>query len=250
MSKKLEMAKTLMMAVVEANGSRQVVAAVASALFRTGGEDADLGDSSKYEKQTVQQLELHEQVLGVVEEYLGPGVGIGMTCRKLREGGYFDLASTVSGVRRNRRMAAHPTTSLTTRLKSALQNLVANVQEVNGPCVVNVQEVNGLAEGKVQEEQTQTEGGCVKNVQEVNGPAEVKVQEEQTNGPCVVNVQEVNGPCVANAQDEILVRLQEMAASMQHYSQQAVETMKKTSEDAKSLTRQIDGGGNLEPGQG
>ena len=86
MSKKLEMAKTLMMAVVEANGSRQVVAAVASALLGTGGEDADLGDSSKYEKQTVQQLELHEQVLGVVEEYLGPGVGIGMTCRKLREG--------------------------------------------------------------------------------------------------------------------------------------------------------------------
>lgn len=126
------MAKTLMMAVVEAKGSRQVAAAVASALLRAGGDDADLGGSSMAATQAVKQLDLHEQLVGIVEETYGPGMGIGATCKKLRDGGYTEVASAISNVHRGRKMVAHPTASLAARLRTALQRLMAEEVQQGG----------------------------------------------------------------------------------------------------------------------
>ena len=132
MPKKLEMARTLMMAVVEAKGSRQVVAAVASALLRAGSEEADQDGRSKYTEQAMQKLELHEQLSSVVEEVYGPGLGIGATCRRLRDNGYKDVANSVSCIHRERKMAAHPAGGLASRLKSALTQIATNdMQNVN-----------------------------------------------------------------------------------------------------------------------
>jgi len=117
----LELARTIMVAVVEANASRQVVAAVASALLRTGGEQANLDGSGKNAKQTVHQLEVHEQVIATVEEAMGPNIGIGSACRALRDGGFSEVAGAISNMHRSRMMAAHPCGSLPGRVKSAFQ---------------------------------------------------------------------------------------------------------------------------------
>ena len=118
---KLEMAKTLMMAVVEAKRSRQVVAAVASALLRAGSDDTEQDCGGRLAKMAVQKLDLHEEVIAIVEESFGPGLGIGTVCKRLRDGGYTDVANSVSSIHRGRKQAAHPMGCMASGSRAALQ---------------------------------------------------------------------------------------------------------------------------------
>ena len=105
---------------VAAGCSRQVAAACMSAainsiMAKVGKKLGD--DSSKAEE----ALSTHEDIVRAVEEVWGPGLGIGDICRRLRAGGYGDLASTVSNIHRHRKVAAHPL--LPARLRSALEQI-------------------------------------------------------------------------------------------------------------------------------
>ena len=175
---KLEMAKTLMMAVVEAKGSRQVVAAVASALLRAGGDDTEKDGGDRMAKMAVQNLDLHEEVIAIVEEAYGPGLGIGTVCKRLRDGGYSDVANSVSSIHRGRKLAAHPLGCMASRLRVALQQLTANekvqeekVRQEGGQLETACEELT------VQEEKVQQVGGQLETTSGL--VEEVKVQEEK-----------------------------------------------------------------------
>ena len=120
----LRVAKELIGATVAGGASRQVAAAVASALWKlaTCTPGCDLEDAH-------QHLSLHEQIVSAVEVELGPGYGIGSVCKKLRDAGYADLASTVSNVHRRRKLAAHPPGDVLCRLRAALKQCKSAVTE-------------------------------------------------------------------------------------------------------------------------
>ena len=91
-------AKELLVAVVKSGASRHVVAAVSCALFRSVVES----DSAI---KVVNELMVHEELATVVEQELGPGVGIGEVCRRLKNGGFENLAASVSQQHRARKKA-------------------------------------------------------------------------------------------------------------------------------------------------
>jgi len=102
------MAEKLIAAVVRAGGSRQIVAAVASALARL-----DKGEDSR-------KLHENEEIKGVVRQSFRREAGIGEVCSTLRRAGFKELASTVSAKHRNRNIAAHPVSNLAEQVKDAL----------------------------------------------------------------------------------------------------------------------------------
>ena len=249
------MARTLMMAVVEANGSRQVVAAVASALLRTGGGDDDQGGSSKIAMRAMEKLDMHEQLNSVVEERLGPGVGIGAACKKLKYNGYRDVANSMSSIHRERKLVAHPVGCLASRLKNALQTIAENeranergeeliVQEEKKACeelIVQeekVQQVGGqlettsglVEEAKVQEEKVRQGGGQHETASERG--EEVIVQEEKVR-QAVRQQEEL-------AQAEMLRMIKQMTIDMEQQCQVTSQNTEETSRCVASLVCDIE----------
>ena len=103
----LHVAKELLGKVVSSGASRQVAAAVASALWRLATPSPQVPTTSA-SGMTVQHLAEHEEILLAVKEELGYSCGIGETCKMLRLGGFCDIASGVSNQHRCRKMVAHP----------------------------------------------------------------------------------------------------------------------------------------------
>ena len=110
-------AKELIASIVQAGATRHVVASTASALWRLavqgGGDEAEQHRPEKV-------LHAHEEALMVVEDALGPEVGIGSVCKLLRSGGFKSVASTLSNQHRCRKVAAHPPVDFPKRLRQAL----------------------------------------------------------------------------------------------------------------------------------
>mmetsp|Transcript_137811 Transcript_137811/g.274800 ORF Transcript_137811/g.274800 Transcript_137811/m.274800 type:complete len:351 (+) Transcript_137811:58-1110(+) len=118
-SSSVGIANEMLVSIVKAGASRQVVAATASALIRTCvsmATEADVG------QQTVKQLQLHEELEAIGHEVLGHNAGIGRVTHALKDRGHGDLAREVSDQNKVRRYLAHPHANLAGRLAAALRD--------------------------------------------------------------------------------------------------------------------------------
>ena len=99
---RLQVAIPLLEAVTRGGGSRQVVAAASSALFRLVlGDDAAISS----------EIETYAEVLSVSKVVLGENIGVSNVCSALKDRGCTDLAKEVSQMHASRNRRAHPATS-------------------------------------------------------------------------------------------------------------------------------------------
>ena len=111
----MKWAAFLVREITRAGGSRQVVAASASAMWRLC--------ASRPDSRPMEHIKLQEEILATVEQELGVNTGIGKTCKVLKMNGYDDIAHTISNVHRSRVIAAHPPVQVVERLKGALKKM-------------------------------------------------------------------------------------------------------------------------------
>ena len=112
LSEEVLVARALLAEVASSGASRQVVAAVASCLFR---------HVIGMETNAISCLNKHEEILQSVEVSLGPGMGISDVGKLLRKHGYTELAKSLVQEHRNRKQVAHPSIDLSRRLECAFQ---------------------------------------------------------------------------------------------------------------------------------
>ena len=114
----------MMIGLAQGSASRQAVAAAASAIFRSRDNVAV--------NSNINGIQTHEQVRAEVEILAGPSLGIGGLCKILREGGYNDLAATISNTHRMRKVDAHPPSAIARRVAAALEKLGFGRGDVEG----------------------------------------------------------------------------------------------------------------------
>ena len=101
----ITVAEKLLAAAIKAGGSRHVVAAVASAMWRLEHQRAGTHPPDDC-------ILEHEALKAVAEIECGRQLGIAELCKLLKSGGYTDLAQQVSTVHRFRKADAHPPCAL------------------------------------------------------------------------------------------------------------------------------------------
>jgi hypothetical protein len=122
---KCELARHIVQGAAIGGGTRHVVAAVAATAFWLAvGEDSE---ESKFAKECAAHLTMEEGLKSIAAEQLGEGVGVGGLVRSLRDGGYPQLAKSVSTLHRQRNSSAHPMGSLDWRVCNALRVIAAEV---------------------------------------------------------------------------------------------------------------------------
>ena len=125
-----QVAKELLLSVVNGGASRQVVAAASVALLtRCLGIESDVSQMSSIRK--------HAHVEQVAMDCLGPRAGIGTLCGTLKARGRTALAKEVSQCHRARRAAAHPVEhpDLSGRVRAALANAPSDASTGETPAV-------------------------------------------------------------------------------------------------------------------
>ena len=110
---KVCVAKELLATVVKSGGSRQVVAATASALWRLCKDDGEGGSSE-------QKINEYEIGMNAARSVLGEQVGMSDVCRQLKAGGNATLAKQLAGAHKSRNVVAHAASHLASRITRVL----------------------------------------------------------------------------------------------------------------------------------
>ena len=114
----LTVARDLLASVVSSGGTRQTVAATASALYRLVVADLDLGGSSSHVK--VDPIDEFGSAMDTARVHLGEQVGVAQACRVLKDKGQATLAKQLSQTHRRRNESAHKPSLLSKRIDNAL----------------------------------------------------------------------------------------------------------------------------------
>lgn len=115
--------KAIFHGLASGGASRQCIAAAAAATIRTCRDvPTDAPAKGDLDARSI-ELDIHEQLKAISEQFLGPGVGIASVCKRLRSGHYLDLAAQISNQHRRRKSVVHPSAELPQRLRSALASM-------------------------------------------------------------------------------------------------------------------------------
>ena len=134
---KTMVAERLIGAIVQAEGSRQVVAASVVALFRV---------IINNEGETAKVMKEHEEITAVAEKHFGENAGVAKVCSEVKARGQHVLAKQLSEHHRARKRLAHPRVN-DANIASKLDKLLGESRKsVEAPPVLNDQPVSALCE--------------------------------------------------------------------------------------------------------